>query len=154
MNTETEPSREAVQDKLKALLDKAGDTAKQPIRAAQLAYHLFRDPRVPRKAKIAAAAAVGYWLLPFDLLPEAALPILGKAEDLFFVLRALRILLADTNREVALEHWTGTEEELDSLRNTLTGWDDKVRIALSDVVSWAFGEKKSDDDLVRSGGKE
>ena len=152
MSGDTEGGWEAAQDKLKAFLDQAGDKARQPVRAAQLAYHLLRDPRVPRRSKIAAAAALGYWLLPFDLLPEAALPVLGKAEDLFFVLRALRILLADTDRAVALEHWTGTEEELDRLRRTLSGWDDKVRHALSDLVAWAFGEKKS-DDIVRGGGE-
>jgi len=152
MSAENEGGWEAAQEKLKSFLDQAGDKAKTPVRAAHLAYKLFRDPRVPRKAKIAAAAALGYWLLPFDLLPEAALPILGKAEDLFFVLRALRILLADTDRAVALEHWTGTEEELDSLRETLAGWDDKVRSALSDLVSWAFGERKH-DGIVKGGGE-
>ena len=37
--------REAAQERLKQLLDSAGDKAKLPFRAAHLAYKLFRDPR-------------------------------------------------------------------------------------------------------------
>jgi len=141
MATDETGNFERVQARLKELLDGAGDTAKLSARTVQLTYRLFRDPRVPRRGKIWAAAALGYWLLPTDLLPEKSIPLLGKAEDLFLVLRALRILLAETDREIALEHWTGTPEELDRLRETLAGWDNRVRTALGDLVSWVFGER-------------
>ena len=48
---------------------------------------LRRDPRVPRRAKVAVALA-GLWLLsPIDLVPEF-LPVIGPLDDVLVVARA------------------------------------------------------------------
>ena len=50
---------------------------------------LRRDPRVPRRAKVAVALA-GLWLLsPIDLLPEFV-PVIGPLDDVLVVALALR----------------------------------------------------------------
>ncbi len=54
---------------------------KQEVQVYQL---LLRDERTPRSAKITLGLAVGYLLLPIDLIPDA-IPVLGQLDDLLIV---------------------------------------------------------------------
>lgn len=45
---------------------------------------LLKDKRTPLLAKITLALAVGYVLLPFDLIPDF-LPVIGHLDDLVIV---------------------------------------------------------------------
>src|SRR4051795_8167698 len=73
---------------------------------ATAARRLRRDPRVPRKAKVAVAFA-GLWVLsPIDLIPEF-LPVIGPLDDVVVVALALRYAARRVPREVLLEAWPG-----------------------------------------------
>ena len=75
---------------------------------------LRRDPRVPRRAKVAVALA-GLWLLsPIDLLPEF-LPVIGPLDDVLVVALALRYAARRVPREVLLEAWPGEPRLLERL---------------------------------------
>lgn len=50
---------------------------------------LRRDPRVPRRAKVALLVAVVWVLSPIDLLPEF-LPVIGPLDDVLAVVLLLR----------------------------------------------------------------
>ncbi len=93
-----------------------------PLRVVRLVWGLIEDPRVPLRSKLYLAAAVGY-----SLLTGQVLDLLLGIDDALIYLRVARRLLADTDRAVALDHWTGTPEELDSLRAALQRWDKGVR---------------------------
>lgn len=68
------------------------------------ARRLWRDPRVPRRAKLAVAVA-GLWVLsPIDLVPEF-LPVIGPLDDAVVVALALRYAARRVPREVLLEAW-------------------------------------------------
>lgn len=60
---------------------------------------LRRDPRVPRRAKVAVAFA-GLWVIsPIDLIPEF-LPVTGPLDDVIVVALALRYAARRVPREV------------------------------------------------------
>ena len=52
---------------------------------------VLKDPKTPRISKILLALAVGYLLLPFDLVPDW-IPIIGHLDDVIIV--PLLILVA------------------------------------------------------------
>ncbi|WP_091057268.1 YkvA family protein [Micromonospora humi] len=67
---------------------------------------LRRDPRVPRRARIAIVVA-GVWLAsPIDLIPEF-LPVIGPLDDIVVVALALRYAGRQVPRQVLLEAWPG-----------------------------------------------
>jgi len=75
---------------------------------------LRRDPRVPRRAKVAVAFA-GLWVLsPIDLIPEF-LPVIGPLDDVVVVALALRYAARQVPRAALEEAWTGDPRLLDRL---------------------------------------
>lgn len=67
---------------------------------------LRKDPRVPRRAKVAVVFA-GLWVAsPIDLIPEF-LPVIGPLDDIVVVALALRYAGRRVPREVLLEAWPG-----------------------------------------------
>jgi uncharacterized membrane protein YkvA (DUF1232 family) len=81
---------------------------------ATTARRLRRDPRVPRRAKVAVALA-GLWVLsPIDLIPEF-LPVIGPLDDVVVVALALRYAARTVPREVLIEAWPGERRLLDRL---------------------------------------
>lgn len=56
-------------------------TFKRELRMYQL---ILRDPRTPTAAKLFLGLAVGYALLPFDLIPDF-IPVIGHLDDVVIV---------------------------------------------------------------------
>ena len=75
---------------------------------------LRKDPRVPRRAKIAIVFA-GLWVAsPIDLIPEF-IPIIGPLDDIVVVALALRYAGRQVPREVLLAAWPGDPRLLERL---------------------------------------
>ena len=75
---------------------------------------LRRDPRVPRRARVAIVIA-GLWVIsPIDLIPEF-IPVIGPLDDLVVVALALRYAGRRVPREVLLEAWPGEPRLLERL---------------------------------------
>jgi uncharacterized membrane protein YkvA (DUF1232 family) len=75
---------------------------------------LRRDPRVPRRARIAIIIA-GIWVAsPIDLIPEF-IPVIGPLDDIVVVALALRYAGRQVPREVLLAAWPGEPRLLERL---------------------------------------
>jgi uncharacterized membrane protein YkvA (DUF1232 family) len=75
---------------------------------------LRRDPRVPRRAKIAIVIA-GLWVAsPIDLIPEF-IPVIGPLDDIVVVALALRYAGRQVPRDVLLAAWPGQPRLLERL---------------------------------------
>ena len=68
-----------------------------------LLWRLTTDSRVTGKNKVLLGSAVVYFILPFDLIPEAVVGPIGYLDDLVFAAYALNTILRDTDPEVLLE---------------------------------------------------
>ena len=75
---------------------------------------LRRDPRVPRRAKIALLVAVLWVLSPIDLIPEF-LPVIGPLDDVIAVVLLLRYAGRTVPRQVLLDAWPGDPYLLERL---------------------------------------
>lgn len=66
------------------MLDQCRKIARQLKRELMMYKAVAKDPRTPWVAKILLLAAIGYVLLPFDLIPDW-IPVLGVLDDLIIV---------------------------------------------------------------------
>lgn len=82
-----------------------------------LARRLRRDPRVPRRAKVAVGFAALWVLSPIDLIPEF-LPVIGPLDDVVVIALALRYAARQVPRAVLLEAWPAETRLLDRLLGT------------------------------------
>jgi uncharacterized membrane protein YkvA (DUF1232 family) len=78
------------------------------------ARRLRRDPRVPRRAKIAIGFAALWVLSPIDLIPEF-LPVIGPLDDVVVVALALRYAARSVPRDILLDAWPGNPRLLHRL---------------------------------------
>jgi uncharacterized membrane protein YkvA (DUF1232 family) len=75
--------------------EKMRAVAKRTKREVQVYQRVLRDPRTPLPAKLFLGLAVGYIMMPFDLIPDF-IPVLGQLDDILIVpglvLIALKLL--------------------------------------------------------------
>jgi len=77
----------------------------------RLARGLLRDPRVPRRSKLALAGLVAYLAMPIDLVPDF-IPVAGQLDDAILLALVLRGVLRAAGEGVVREHWPGPERSL------------------------------------------
>lgn len=80
-------------------LRSVGKTFKSELKVYRL---VLEDPRTPILAKIMLALAVGYLLLPFDLIPDF-IPIFGHLDDAIIVPALVIIAVKMIPQEVLTE---------------------------------------------------
>ena len=73
---------------------------------AILFKRLLGDSRVPGRWKVAAALALVYLAMPFDLVPDF-IPVAGQLDDAILVALVLRGLLRSAGPTLLREHWPG-----------------------------------------------
>jgi uncharacterized membrane protein YkvA (DUF1232 family) len=81
---------------------------------ATTARRLRRDPRVPRRARVAVVIALIWVLSPIDLIPEF-LPVIGPLDDVIVVALAFRYAARQVPREVLFEAWPAEPRILERL---------------------------------------
>lgn len=81
---------------------------------AQLVYRVVRDKRVDETKRAVMLAALGYAVLPFDLIPDR-IPLIGKIDDIVIVAAALQALFEAAGDEILKEHWEASDGSLETL---------------------------------------
>ena len=81
---------------------------------AVLLRRLWREPEVPRRARVALGLAALWVLSPVDLVPEF-LPVIGPLDDAVVVLLALRYALRTVPPAVVEAAWPGSPAVLGRL---------------------------------------
>lgn len=104
-------------------------------RHGKLAYCLLRDPRIPRRSKLALLAALGIIVNPFLDIP-AWIPVVGELDML-----ALSILAVQTFIEAAPEDIRREHEE--ALQDGTSIWDRDVRdtVAIARHGAWRLVDR-------------
>lgn len=74
---------------------------------ATLLARLWRDPRVPRRARAVVALAAVWVISPIDLVPEF-LPVVGALDDVVVAAVALRYAVRRVPREAVVDAWPGS----------------------------------------------
>lgn len=91
-----------------------------------LLWRLTIDRRVNAKNKALLGSAVLYFVIPFDLLPEALVGPIGYLDDLVFAVYVLNKVLMTTDPDTLRRHWSGRGDVLDTIRRVLKEADSLV----------------------------
>ena len=75
---------------------------------------LRKDPRVPRRARIAVLVALLWVLSPIDLIPEF-MPVIGPLDDVIVVALLLRYAARSVPRQALVEAWPGDPQMIERL---------------------------------------
>jgi len=97
---------------------KAVKAGKKLVYAGLLLYYTLQKDNVPLKARAVIVGALGYFIMPIDVIPDF-LPIIGYTDDLGALMMALATVYMYIDNEVKskarsqLESWFGPVNESD-----------------------------------------
>ncbi|MFN2412658.1 MAG: YkvA family protein, partial [Pyrinomonadaceae bacterium] len=66
----------------------------------------LRDMRVPTAEKALFLAAIVYFVMPVDLIPDI-FPFIGQVDDAYLISLTLLRLINRTDERIVREHWSG-----------------------------------------------
>jgi len=81
------------------VFDKLKKTGQEIKREINIYREVIKDTRTPKIAKILLGLAIGYLLLPFDIIPDF-IPVIGHLDDLIIVPALVIIALKMIPKEV------------------------------------------------------
>jgi uncharacterized membrane protein YkvA (DUF1232 family) len=91
------------------MFERMRTVARQAKRELDVYRRVLADPRTPFVPKVLLGAAVGYLLMPFDLIPDF-IPVLGQLDDILIVPGLVLLALRFVPREVLEEHRAGVND--------------------------------------------
>lgn len=70
----------------------------------RICWGLILDRRVALRLKLIPLGAVFYLLLPYDLIPDFMIPLIGEIDDVLILFLAFRLFLHLVPAEILREH--------------------------------------------------
>jgi uncharacterized membrane protein YkvA (DUF1232 family) len=95
-----------------------------------LLCRLVLDKRVPRAEKAKLAAAIAYFVSPFDLVPELVLGPVAFLDDIAVAAFALNSLINSGQGEIASELWAGDGDVLALIQQIVSTADQLLGVGL------------------------
>lgn len=92
--------------KLPRVARKAGSKL---VYCTMLLYYVLKSPMVPRADKTKIYGALGYFILPFDILPDF-IPVAGFTDDLSAIVWALHTVWKNITPEIKAQAAAKTRE--------------------------------------------
>ena len=117
-------SQDSFWKKLKGFAGKAGIKV---VYLALLLYYMLVDKAIDLQSKLTIVAALGYFIFPFDILPDL-LPVIGFTDDLSVLVFALSVVKGEINETHRLK-----------ASNTMELWFQGV----NDLQMFAIEDEKS-----------
>jgi uncharacterized membrane protein YkvA (DUF1232 family) len=90
---------------------------------------VLRDERTPLAAKLFLALAIGYFCMPFDLIPDF-IPVIGHLDDAIVIPALVFATLRLVPREIVSEHREQVVREQAATQSPLTSCNDTLRRSL------------------------
>ena len=81
--------------KIQSQAERAG---RRVIEAALTLYYAWRDPDTPKTPKAIIGAALAYFVLPIDAVPDP-IPVVGYGDDVVVLLKAAAVIAAHVKPE-------------------------------------------------------
>jgi uncharacterized membrane protein YkvA (DUF1232 family) len=101
----------------KVVEKRGGKLSEGSVRALMLVPDVFillvrlaLDKEVPRSSRALIGGAIAYFILPYDLLPEAILGPVGYLDDLVLATAVLAQAFGGDLEPYARKHWSGKED--------------------------------------------
>src|SRR4030095_129269 len=83
--------------------ERSKEIARSFKRELMVYQRVLRDERTPLSAKLFLASAIGYFCMPFDLIPDF-IPIIGHLDDAIVIPALVCAAIRLAPREVISEH--------------------------------------------------
>ncbi|MCZ2845676.1 MAG: YkvA family protein [Candidatus Bathyarchaeota archaeon] len=93
-------------DKLKSASKKMGSKL---VYYSLLLFYAIQDPEVPTKSKLTIAGALGYLILPVDLIPDM-IPVVGFTDDLAIIVFAVYQISSHISEETKVKAYTKVKD--------------------------------------------
>ncbi|MEK4630289.1 MAG: DUF1232 domain-containing protein [Solibacillus sp.] len=87
---------------LNKMVNFGGGLSKKAMNAAAMLYVALKSPDMPKSSKLIVLGALGYFILPFDLVADF-LPLAGLTDDTFVILAALGKVYMSITDEMKIE---------------------------------------------------
>jgi uncharacterized membrane protein YkvA (DUF1232 family) len=107
----------------KKILDYGKRAGAKVVFASLLLFYAVKSERMPLKEKAIVLGALGYFIFPFDLIPDF-IPVVGYADDFAVLYATVRMVVSFIDAQVIndarsrLNEWFGDIEE-EELRKVL-----------------------------------
>lgn len=93
-------------------------------------FHLLCRLAVDRDVllndKLKLAAAIAYFVSPFDIIPEVVLGPIGYADDVVIAAYVLNSIVNNTDAEVLRRNWAGEDDILELMQSLLHKADEMI----------------------------
>ncbi len=103
----------------------------------QLMTRLLDDARVSRSLRPCLNAAIAYFVVPFDPIPEEAYGPYGYIDDVYVCALTAKKVLDELGNEALLrENWEGEEDIIETLQDVLSADIDALKEKQEEILDY------------------